>query len=245
MTGLCSYATIHWIRFGEARTPDMLDLSRRPESCAAWKIGPDGQAAADGSRKPSDIWCAIGFYRDLAAAEAAMDDAKHFLPFLDDAEEYWQVLLRPVSHKGECNHLDASCAGPMFETAGDSGGPMVVMTTAGFDLGSGFDLRRVVAFRQSVDDLRDVVAGSEGCIAHQVFAPHTRGDDGVTMSIWKDKDSMTAFAYRAGAHRDRIDQHKASAVMDRSSFTRFRPVRSGGTWGGSDPLAGCKLADVG
>ena len=236
MPQLCRWATVHWVRFDGPRSADSLDLGGKPQGCASWKIGPDGKAAADGSRLPGNVWCALGFYRSRADAEAAFEGPETFLPFLEEASEYWQALLQPVSHKGECNHLDRARPGPMFEVADvDVGGPMFVMTTAGFDMAPGFDLRRVIRFRQSVDAMREVVAAA-GSMAHQVFAPHTAGDDGVTMSVWRDKDHMTGFAYRSGPHRNRIDEHKGAAVMDRSSFTRFRAIRSSGVWGGVDPV---------
>jgi hypothetical protein len=41
---------------------------------------------------------------------------------------------------------------------------------------------------------------AEGCLAIRVFTPHTVGDDGFTMSIWRDDASMLTAAYRPGGH---------------------------------------------
>lgn len=236
MAQLCTWATVHWLRFAEARMADALDLRAAPQGAVAWKIGADGQAAPDGSRMPGDVWCAIGIYGGRDEAEAATEAPERFLPFLNDTTEYWQALLQPLGHKGECNLIDPAHPGPMFEcVSGDWSGPMLVMTTAGFERGPAFDVRRVVTFRRNVDAMRKSVAAA-GSMAHQVFAPHTPGDDGVTLSLWRDREHMTGFAYRPGPHRQRIDEHKNSAVMDRSSFTRFRVVRSNGVWAGRDPL---------
>jgi hypothetical protein len=76
---------------------------------------------------------------------------------------------------------------------------------------------------------------AEGCLASQVFTPHTVGDDGFTMSIWRDDASMLAAAYRPGGHRSQIDRHKAESVMDRSSFTRCRILDTCGQWNGRNP----------
>ena len=72
-------------------------------------------------------------------------------------------------------------------------------------------------------------------LVSQVFTPHTVGDDGFTMSAWRDDVSMLAAAYRAGFHRSQIDRHKAENVFDRSSFTRFRVMESCGLWNGQNP----------
>src|SRR5688572_16393723 len=131
MTQLCSWATVHWMRFDGPRTADALDLSAAPAGASCWKIGSDGAAAPDGSRLTSDIWCALGSFPSRDDAEASFDSPMQFLPFLDETVEYWQALLQPVSHKGECNHFDRAKPGPMFAAAADSGeGPMLVMTTA-------------------------------------------------------------------------------------------------------------------
>jgi heme-degrading monooxygenase HmoA len=88
-----------------------------------------------------------------------------------------------------------------------------------------------------VDLTNQWIGHAPGCIANQVFTPHTVGDDGVTMSIWRDDASMLAAAYQKGDHRSQLDRHKALPLFDRSSFTRFRILESRGSWNGSDPAA--------
>jgi hypothetical protein len=47
---------------------------------------------------------------------------------------------------------------------------------------------------------------------------------------------MFAAAYRRGAHRECIDRHNAQFMADRTSFTRFRALRTKGSWDGGDPV---------
>lgn len=238
MNDPCRWATLHWLRFPDIRTPAALDLSRQPAGAAAWKIGADGAAAADGSRQPSEVWCAVGLYPERADAEAAVADPGAFMPFLGETIEAWHALLLPIAHRGECNHLDRERPGPMLQPhAEDPGGPLVVMTTAGFNLGPDLDMARVVDFRRNVDRVRLTVAAADGNLARQVFAPHTPGDDGVTTTVWRDDAAMSAFAYRPGEHRGQVDRFKREQTCDRTSFTRLRPVRTSGSWEGRDPLA--------
>lgn len=238
MNDPCRWATLHWLRFSDIRTPDALDLSRDPAGASAWKIGADGAAAADGSRLPSEVWCAVGLYPERGDAEAAIADPGAFMPFLGETIEAWHALLLPVAHRGECNHLDRACPGPLLEPhAVDPGGALVVMTTAGFILGPDPDMARVADFRRNVDRVRQTAAAADGNLARQVFAPHTPGDDGMTMTVWRDDAAMSAFAYRPGEHRGQIDRFKREQTCDRTSFTRLRPVRTRGTWEGRDPLA--------
>ena len=233
----CRWVTFHWLRFSDTRPPATLDLTRSPAGAVSWKIGADGAAADDGTRLPSELWCGVGLYPQRADAETALAEPGRFLPFLGEAAEAWHALLVPIAHRGECNHLDRDKPGLVLEAHGeDPGGPLVVMTTAGFDLGPQLDMARVVDFRRNVDQVRQAVSQAEGNVARQVFAPHTVGDDGVTITIWQSDAAMSAFAYRPGEHRDRIDRYKREQTADRTSFTRLRAVRTSGTWDGRDPV---------
>ena len=236
MTEPCRWASLHWLRFADIRTPDMLDLSRMPAGAGSWKIGPDGEPAPDGSRRPSEVWCAVGLYADRSAAEGAVSDPGACIPFLPETTEAWHALLLPVAHRGECNHLDPACPGLMLQPHDDDpGGTLVVITTAGFVLGPDLDMNRVIDFRRNVDAVRAAAATAAGNVARQVFVPHVRGEDGVTMTIWRDDAAMSAFAYRPGDHRARIDRYKREQTCDRTSFTRLRVLRTSGTWDRCDP----------
>ena len=237
MKPMCRWATCHWMRFSEVPAPEGLDLSLRPAGAASWKLGADGAAAADGSRLPSAVWCGVALYPEQADVERAFEGPGAFLPFLDRTIESWHALLVPIAHRGECNHLDRDNPGPLLAPNGeDPGGPLVVMTTAGFVVGPGFDMARVVDFRTNVDRIRIHAEAADGNVARQVFAPHTPGDDGVTMTVWRDDASMSAFAYRTGEHRNQIDRYKREQTADRTSFTRFRAVRTSGSWNGCCPV---------
>ena len=56
-------------------------------------------------------------------------------------------------------------------------------------------------------------------------------------TVWRDDAAMSAFAYRPGEHRERIERYKREQTCDRTSFTRLRAVRTSGTWEGRCPVA--------
>lgn len=239
MTEKAHYATVHRIYFEEIRAAESLDLDRRPNGALSWKMGPSGPVGPNGYRLPANVWCAVGLYRDLEAAAAAIATRKEALPFLDEAAESWHGLLQPVMHRGECNHLDRERPGMILEaSATDPGGVLLAMTTAGFRLGPNFRVERVIEFRRNVDLANEWMSQAEGCRASQVFTPHTVGDDGVTLSLWSSDAAMLNAAYRPGGHRLQLDRHQSEPMMDRSSFTRFRILSSLGEWNGQDPAAG-------
>lgn len=233
------FATVHRIRFRDVTTPEMLPLAAKPASALSWKIGPSGPVGANGYRLPGPVWYGVGLYRELPEAQAGVESRLEYLPFLAEAVESWHAVLAPFAHKGECNHLDRAQPGSLFEVGNpDSGGGCLVVTTAGFVMGPEFKVERAIDFRRHVDATEQRLRQAAGCQRTGVFTPHTVGDDGVTISIWRDDASMLAAAYRPGAHRAQVDRHLADAVMDRGSFTRCRVLDSCGLWDGADPLAG-------
>ena len=231
------FATVHWVRFPAIATPDQLPLSAFPENCLSWKIGPDGPVGPDGYRLPSDIWCGVALFGELGDAEAAFAARDRYVPSLSSAVESWHAMLMPVTHRGECNHLERDNPGLIFDVSGrDPEGPLFVMTTAGFNLSPDLDTARVVDFRVHVDKVHDWLQSVDGRVASQVFTPHTFGDDGFTMSIWRSDQDMAAAMYKPGVHRTQIDRYKLEKTADRTSFTRLRVLRTAGTWNGTDPF---------
>lgn len=103
-------------------------------------------------------------------------------------------------------------------------------------LGPDLDLARVIDFRVHVDRVHEWLQSAEGRMASQVFTPHTVGDDGVTMSLWRSDAAMTDTMYRPGFHRTQIERHRRENLADRTSFTRFRVLQTRGRWNGSDPF---------
>ena len=237
---LCRWAIAHLIRFNEAKAPEALKIPGDAPGCASWKFGPDAQAPTRANRAGSDVWCGIASFPHLADAQAAFENPQAHVPGLSEAREAWQALLLPTKHRGECNHLDSRVPGLVYEaTERDPGGPLLVVTTAGFNLRSRGDFQRLIDFRRRVDRMREVIAAAQGSVAHQVFAPQSPGDDEVTISLWRDEQSMSSFAYRPGSHSAELDRQVTHRTLDRSSFTRFRIMQAVGRWNGVDPALVC------
>jgi hypothetical protein len=237
-------AVVHWVRFTGITPAEALALDGAPDGVVGWKSGPDGPLMPDGMRGPSDTWCAVALYPDEATARAAL--GRRDVPAFAAAVEHWQVLLRPVAHRGECNHLDRAQPGLIFTpSTDDPGGPVFVMTTAGFVIGPQLDVARVIRFRRHVDLVRESYRAAPGWLNAHVFTPVVRGDDGVTMTIWRSDAEMIDAAYRPGTHRAQLDEHRQQPMCDRTSFTRLRMIESAGTWHGRDPLADARAAHDG
>jgi hypothetical protein len=97
------------------------------------------------------------------------------MPFLTDAKESWHLLLRPFRHQGECKHIERETPGALFDVSEEGcGGPPVVITTAGYELGFEANMNRVVAFRHKVDNVGAWMKELEGCLFSRAFTPIRR-----------------------------------------------------------------------
>ncbi|HEX2274628.1 MAG TPA: hypothetical protein VHG90_12215, partial [Acidimicrobiales bacterium] len=80
-------------------------------------------------------------------------------------------------------------------------------------------------------------------LATEVFAPTVNV---ITFSLWRSAEEAMAFAYPAhgGEHGEAIGRVEREDWASEMLFARFRPVRSEGTWCGTDPLAGVSGRNV-
>ena len=236
-----AFATVHVLRFREPMAAENLELTDGPDSALAWFFGLNNALDETGYlREPAaSVWGGVALYRDRADALAALDDPSSAIPSLASASEAWHVALVPFKHRGEVNWLRRDHLGEMFESADDpvGEGPLIVLTTAGYVNDENFDLERVRDFDLNVERVRDwMEKTADGLVMQHVFESLDPDVDGPTFSVWRDDESLHDFAYRAGVHREQVDRFRAEHTADRVSFTRFRPIRSVGTWGGEDPL---------
>ena len=235
-----TFATAHVLRFREPMSAERLEPSDGPKSALAWFFGPNNALDETGYlRDPAaNVWGGVALYRDRADALAILDNPFSAIPSLTSVVEAWHVALVPFSHRGEVNWLRRDHLGEIFESADDpvGEGPLIVLTTAGYLDDANLD--RVRDFDLNVERVRDwMEKTADGMVMQHVFESLDPDMDGPTFSVWRDEEALRDFAYRPGIHREQVDRFHAEHTADRVSFTRFRPIRSVGTWNGEDPLA--------
>jgi hypothetical protein len=164
----------------------------------------------------------------MAAPEA-------IFPFVAKAAESWHVLLLPYTHRGAVNWRGKVEVGSAIRTGPDPGGPLVVITTAGYDAMGPEDMPRMTAFLRRVPLTKDFIEKAEGNVRTAIYAS-CDDRDGITFTLWASDAAMVAAAYGAGAHHTQLLHHRVEPLFDRSSFTRARVIRSCGNWDGSDPV---------
>jgi hypothetical protein len=231
-------ASIQLARFDRLREPGPIPEAPPPGTLFANVAADTRAAGTEPASQQAFTFLILGLHEDLRSAQRFLADRA---PWLDDAGEVWSGILELFRHHGAANYLDPAHAGLLFESMmpADLGdGPVVALTTSGWSVGEGLDMNRVREFGAGVLAVRASMTGVPGLRSQQsFFFPGVLAYDPITVTFWRDEASIRAFAYGQGSHRRQLDRHRAEALADRTSFTRFHVLSSSGTWYGEDPAA--------
>ena len=236
-----SFASIVLVRFDDTRLGGTVGGSG-DEGVLFANVGADIRAAATAMDSETAFKFAVfGLHDSVDSARRSIDERLTSMPWIAEAKETWCAVLSPFRHFGEANFLDSNRPGPVFETMQAepaAGSPIVVVTSAGWELGPDLDMVKVRDFGANVAAVRISMTGVQGLHSQQTFSfPGGLVIDGITVTIWKDFASMRDFAYGPGHHRTQVKRQRDGDFGGRTSFTRCAVLHSEGTWHGSDPLS--------
>lgn len=227
-----------WITLHRWRFPERVSAVTRVFPPVAgpdcWVFGPHYDVGPDGMLTGvSDLWGGVGIWHSREAAEAMVAAPGDHLAWLEETVAAWQGLCVPVAHRGAVNWRgflqdgDAVRAAPV-----DPGGPLIVLTSAGFASRDAATLPRIKRFVAGVVQVLADFGAQPSNLRRAAFRGGFDGRDGFTLSLWNSDEGMLQAAYHSGAHRTQIDEDKAGLLSDRTSFTRLRVLRSWGDWDG-------------
>ena len=236
------WITLHRLRF----TTEVSSMQRAfptVDGAIIWRFCPQHTQGDDGlpTRRHAN-WAGLGVWPDRASAEAMMADPQAALPWLAETTEAWHALALPFAHRGGVNWRGMVEEGTAIRPAPtDPGGPLAIVTTAGFDVAKADFKTRAIRFTAAVSEVLEWYGTLPSNLRRGAFNGGHDGREGFTVTLWRSDDAMRGAAYDSGRHRARMDESRTGALMDRSSFTRMRIVDSHGSWDG-DPLSNTKQA---
>jgi hypothetical protein len=232
-----------WIMFHRIRFATPIDGNRKPfpgpRKAEVWRFYPASALGANGMRTNiSDEWGGFSLYATRSDADEVLQDPGYHLPFQENAVEAYHALLVPYAHRGEVNWRGEVKDNETFSTAqSDPGGPLVVITSAGYNNPGPTDMPRIANFQREVDNVKAHYATLPGNIRRAVYSgAGVDGHDGMTVTLWQNDAAMMSAAYKPGYHRTQMEYQRKTVHFDRSSFSRARIISSIGTWDGSDPV---------
>lgn len=232
------WLVFHRVRFAAPRDGTNNPLPG-PAGADVWRFYPASPSGPNGMRTNiSDEWGGFGIYPSRAAAEEVFEAPERHLPFLADTVEAYHAIVVPYSHRGKVDWRGTPQENTTITPAPeDPGGPLMVLTSAGYDHVGPDDLPRVAKFIHEVDQVQAFYATLPDNIRRAVYSgAGVDGHNGMTISIWRSDAAMMAAAYKPGHHRAQMEYHRDVGHFDYSSFTRARIVASRGRWDGGDPI---------
>ena len=227
-----------WITLHRLRFPGPVSSLNRVFPPVAgpdcWLFGPHYDVGSDGMLTGvSDVWAGVGIWHSREDAEAMVAAPGDSIPWLGETVAGWHCLCVPVSHRGSVNWRGYLQKGEAIRAAPtDPGGPLIVLTSAGFMSRDAATLPRIRRFVTGVTEVLDSYGTQASNLRRAAFRAGFDGRDGFTLSLWNSDEGMMQAAYLPGIHRTRIDENKAGLLADRTSFTRLRVIRSWGDWDG-------------
>ena len=150
-------------------------------------------------------------------------------PWLSKTTAAWHCLAVPLEHRGEVYLRGTVENGSAIRPAAtDLGGPLAIITSAGFAVVNAETVPRILKFLASLVDDVDRFRTMPANLRASAFQGRSEGRDGIIFTLWKSNEAMQQAAYHPGRHRAHIDDDHAGLLTDRTSFTRLRVLKSQG-----------------
>ena len=232
-TEVHDWITIHRLRF-PGRVSSMERVFSPVAGPDCWLFGPHYDVGPDGMLTGvSDIWGGVGIWHNKTDAEAMLSSPGDYMPWLKETIASWHCLSIPISHRGEVNWRGYVQKGEAIRKApADPGGPLIVLTSAGFLSRDEATLPRIKRFVAGVVEVLEDYGTQPGNLRRAAFRAGFQGLDGFTLSLWHSEEGMRQAAYHPGIHHTHVREDNAGLLTDRTSFTRLRVIQSRGDWDG-------------
>ena len=150
-----------WITFRRLRFPEPVSALTRTFPPVAgtdcWLFGPHYDVGPDGMLTGvSDTWGGVGIWHSGDAAEAMVAAPGDHMSWLGETVAAWHCLSVPISHRGAVNWRGYLQNGKVVRaTPVDPGGPLIVLTSAGFVSRDAATLPRIKRFVAGVVQVLD------------------------------------------------------------------------------------------
>lgn len=190
-----------------------------------WKLLGSGRGF---SLKPDFSAYAFLAVWDGEAQAKAFFEGPAFAPFVGQTEERWTVWLDPYRAHGKWSDVSPFDCPPPGEVR-DPEGPIAVLTRA--------SIRRskVARFWGEAPVVGKAIFEDMPGMLFAAGVGELPAVEQGTFSIWESANAMRQ-VYRDAQHRRAIELTQEVDWYTEELFARFAPLRSEGTWKGSDPL---------
>lgn len=170
-------------------------------------------------------YCFMGVWQDNGQAERFFLTSPIYHDYYHRAEETFTTWLYPIYTSGYWSGHQPFICQPYNERL-----PIAILTRAQIKL------KYVGAFWSKVPTVSDAISHHDGKLFSKGIGEWPIIHQ-ATFSLWRDLDSMRAYAYQNKKHREVIQLTRKYGWYKEEMFTRFQPYRVEGSWLGINPLA--------
>ncbi len=191
-----------------------------------------GTGAGNGF-KPSpefSTYCFLGVWEDEKKADDFLNNSALFKKYREHSTEIWTVYMKSLRVHGTWDGKQ-----PFIPDKHPPAGEIISVITR-----ATIASRHLLKFWKKVPSVSAPLKDQEGLLL-SVGIGEWPLKQMATFSIWKDEAAMNAYAYQNPKHIEAIKLTRTLNWYTEEMFARFRPYRSGGTWGGKDLLEGISV----
>ena len=199
----------------------------RTQGLRFWRLLGTGHGRGFSLRPDFSRYGLLAVWESADAADRFMSGSRLMTDYRQRSNECWNVWLAPYDARGAWGGVNPFL--PLAPRAG--AGPVAVLTRAAIRLS------RLRSFWSAVPSTTAGLDRAKGLLA-SLGTGETPFVRPATFSLWRSEADLVAYAYGDAQHEEVIRRRADEGWYSEELFARFTPLRSEGTWKGTDPLAG-------
>ncbi len=169
----------------------------------------------------------LGVWASEEQADAFLRGSRLFAEYREHCSEMWTVYLKTLRSHGQWAGTE-----PFVPSVGPVAGSLIGVITR-----ATIARKRLLRFWRHVPATHAPLQDQDGLLVRVGIGewPVTQM---ATFSIWREEESLRAYAYGHPDHLEAIRLTRELNWYSEELFARFRPYRSEGSWNGENPLEG-------
>jgi heme-degrading monooxygenase HmoA len=198
---------------------------RNVDGLSFYKLMGSGKGKGFNPYPDWSVYCLLQVWDSEVHAHAFFSKATIMKAYAKHTQEMYTLYMKNLA-----SHGTWSGKNPFVKTADlDPAHPMAIITRASIKWNFLFRFWRYVPkSHEAIDDNKGLIfTKGIGEIPLLQMA---------TFSLWKDFESVKAFAYNSAQHKEAIKLTRALEWYSEEQFSRFYPYKESGTWGGKKLL---------
>ncbi|HCY47265.1 MAG TPA: spheroidene monooxygenase [Alphaproteobacteria bacterium] len=194
-----------------------------------WKLCGSGTGEGFTPSPNMGVYAILCCWEDEDIARQQLSSHGLFARYQKNAREHWQILMRPISVRGQ---WDGQAPFVLSDMPSQEDAPLAALTRA--------SLRPSIAWKfwRRVPNISKRI-GADPSVIFKIGIGELPLMRQITFSIWPDAQSMARFA-RQGHHAEAIKAVRLEHWFAEELYARFQITEEHGSWNGTSPVIPCR-----